>query len=227
MLYFCLLQTNSMHPCNWFLREKLAVFQRVKKIPHILRNTEIIHIINIYIYMYIYHVTRRKSECKLVILRDSRVTTPCPTLLPTRDPEHQHKSWRQHFTWALPEGWVGWRELNYVLPISRRRVRERERDKKGCYHHPGNYPGGNYLFLEHACNKLWTTITTWEVSRGVMFAALLVTLLSVTTTVLCYLKHNNLYVRSEVLTEVSITARRFWDMTVCTLLNRYRHFEAV
>jgi hypothetical protein len=43
-----------------------------------------------------------------------------------------------------------------VLPISRRRVRERERerDKKGCYHHPGNYPEGNYLFLEHASNKL-------------------------------------------------------------------------
>lgn len=159
------------------------------------------------------------------MLRDSRVTTPRPVLLHTRDPEHQHKSLRQHFTWALPEGCVGWRELNYVLPISRRRVRER--DKKGCYHHPGNYPGGNYLFLEHACNKLWTTITTWEVSRGVMFAALLVTLLSVTTALLCYLTHNNLYVRSEVLTAVSITVRLFSDIALCTLLNRCRHFEAV
>lgn len=152
------------------------------------------------------------------MLRDPRVPTPCPVLLHTSDPEHQHKSWRQHFTWAFPEGCLGWRELNYVLPISRRRVWER--DKKGCYHHPGNYPGGNYLFLEHACNKLWKTITTWEVSRGLMFAALLVTLLSVTTALLYYLTHNNLYVRFEVLTAVSIKVRIFWSITSFSLLHR-------
>ena len=121
---------------------------------------------------------------------------------------------------------------NFQEKSERERESEREKDKKGCYHHPGNYPGGNYLFLEHACNKLWTTITTWEVSRGVMFAALLVTLLSVallsvTTAILCYLKHNNFYIRSEVLTAVSITVRLFWYITLCTSLNRYRHFEAV
>jgi hypothetical protein len=38
---------------------------------------------------------------------------------------------------------------NFQEESERKRQRERER-QKGCYHHPGNYPEGNYLLLEHA-----------------------------------------------------------------------------
>jgi hypothetical protein len=91
ILYFCLLHDKFHASMQLSPSCEAGNFSDGQKIPSISWNTEIyyiyiyiyIYVTNINIHMYVYQVTRRKSDCRRVILRDPRVTTPCLVLLHT------------------------------------------------------------------------------------------------------------------------------------------------